>query len=86
MDKCFLIITIFVAISFGAAVDKDVLDALGDGMDAFDTLNEEEFEKDFGIEVIKQENRKAEAASMSSTVESCKKKLGSKLASDGKYK
>ena len=48
--------------------------------------NEEKFEKDFGIEVIKQENRKAEAASLSSTVESCKKKLGSKLASDGKYK
>merc|ERR1719422_551498 len=45
MDKCFLITTIFVAISFGAAVDKDVLDALGDGMDAFDTLNEEDFKK-----------------------------------------
>ena len=62
MDKCFLIITIFVAISFGAAVDKDVLDALGDGMDAFDTLNEEEFEKDFGIEPAEDPEEEAKRA------------------------
>jgi len=64
MNKFFLILTIFVTVSFGAAVDKDVLDALGDGMDAFDNLDEDEFEKDFGIEPAEdpeEEARRAEA-------------------------
>ena len=62
--KYFLILSIILAVSYGAALDMDALDALGDGLDSFETFDEDAFEEEFGLEADpdpEEEEARAEA-------------------------